>query len=159
MSKEAWAFISGGLFSIIFGVYFLYELIHQRMKVKKQVVQFEDEEWLPIVDEEGSVTGKALRSVCHGGQKYLHPVVHLHVMNPHKHLFLQKRPDTKIIQPGKWDTAVGGHIAFGEDIKLLSSEKHGKRLVLKIFLPNQSDNISLKAMLKKKWFILSFLRL
>lgn len=133
MSKEAWAFISGGLFYIIFGVYFLYELIHQRMKVKKQVVQFEDEEWLPIVDEEGRVTGKALRSVCHSGQKYLHPVVHLHVMNPHMHLFLQKRPDTKIIQPGKWDTAVGGHIAFGEDIKTALQREAWEEIGLKDF--------------------------
>jgi isopentenyldiphosphate isomerase len=38
-------------------------------------------------------------------------------MNPRKHLFLQLRPETKLIQPGKWDTAVGGHIAFGEDVK------------------------------------------
>ena len=38
-------------------------------------------------------------------------------MNNRKLLFLQKRPETKIIQPGKWDTAVGGHIAFGEDVK------------------------------------------
>ncbi|MBN1766998.1 MAG: septation protein IspZ [Prolixibacteraceae bacterium] len=118
MSKEAWAFISGGLFYILFGVYFVYEFLMQKRKAKKQgVIQHEDEEWLPIVDEQGRITGKALRSVCHSGKKLLHPVVHLHVMNHRKHLFLQKRPDTKIIQPGKWDTAVGGHIAFGEDVK------------------------------------------
>ncbi len=118
MSKEAWAFISGGLFYILFGIYFVYEFLHQKRVAKKQIVEaHEDEEWLPIVDEEGKVTGKALRSVCHSGKKYLHPVVHLHVMNPHKNLYLQKRPDTKLIQPGKWDTAVGGHIAFGEDVK------------------------------------------
>lgn len=118
MSKEAWAFISGGLFYILFGVYFVYEFLMQKRKAKKQgAIQHEDEEWLPIVDEQGRITGKALRSVCHSGKKLLHPVVHLHVMNHRKHLFLQKRPDTKIIQPGKWDTAVGGHIAFGEDVK------------------------------------------
>jgi len=27
---------------------------------------------------------------------------------------LQRRPDWKDIQPGKWDTAVGGHIDYGE---------------------------------------------
>lgn len=133
MSKEAWAFISGGLFYIIFGIYFLYEFVHQRRKVKKQVVQFEDEEWLPIVDEEGRVTGKALRSVCHSGQKHLHPVVHLHVINSHKHLFLQKRPETKIIQPGKWDTAVGGHIAFGEDVKIALQREAWEEIGLKDF--------------------------
>ena len=29
-------------------------------------------------------------------------------------LYLQKRPDWKDIQPGKWDTAVGGHMDYGE---------------------------------------------
>ncbi len=92
--------------------------VQQKRKAKKQqVYQYEDEEWLPVVDEQGKVIGKALRSVCHSGQKLLHPVVHLHVLNHSKHLFLQKRPETKLIQPGKWDTSVGGHIAFGEDLK------------------------------------------
>lgn len=47
----------------------------------------------------------------------LHPVVHLHVYDSHGNLYLQKRPDWKDIQPGKWDTAVGGHVDFGEDIR------------------------------------------
>ena len=34
MSKEAWAFISGGLFYILFGVYFLFELVKQHFKKK-----------------------------------------------------------------------------------------------------------------------------
>lgn len=46
----------------------------------------------------------------------LHPVVHLHVFNEKGELYLQKRPMWKDIQPGKWDTAVGGHVDFGEDI-------------------------------------------
>jgi isopentenyldiphosphate isomerase/intracellular septation protein A len=123
MSKEAWAFISGGLFYILFGVYFLVELWQIKRKRKELPKElpieqrYEDEEWLPVVDEEGKIIGKALRSACHSGEKILHPVVHLHVMNPRKLLYLQKRPETKLIQPGKWDTAVGGHIAFGEDVK------------------------------------------
>jgi len=134
MSKEAWAFISGGLFYIIFGVYFVYELVHQRRKSMKQVIQhFEDEEWLPVVDEEGKVLGRALRSACHGGERILHPVVHLHVMNHNKHLFLQKRPETKLIQPGKWDTAVGGHIAFGEDVKTALQREAFEEIGLKDF--------------------------
>ena len=134
MSKEAWAFISGGLFYIIFGVYFVYELVHQRRKSMKQVIQhFEDEEWLPVVDEEGKVLDRALRSACHGGERILHPVVHLHVMNHNKHLFLQKRPETKLIQPGKWDTAVGGHIAFGEDVKTALQREAYEEIGLKNF--------------------------
>ena len=72
------------------------------------------QEIFPIVDEEGHVVGSATRGECHSGSKMLHPVVHLHVFNATGDLYLQKRPDWKDIQPGKWDTAVGGHIDFGE---------------------------------------------
>lgn len=73
-----------------------------------------NEELFPLVDEAGNVTGSATRQTCHNGCKLLHPVVHLHVFNEAGELFLQKRPMHKDIQPGKWDTAVGGHVDFGE---------------------------------------------
>jgi isopentenyldiphosphate isomerase/intracellular septation protein A len=113
MSKEAWAFISGGLFYILFGVYFLAELIRQKRKQK----QLSGEEWVPLVDEQGKIVGQAPRSQVHNGSKLLHPVVHLHVLNHNKLVLLQKRPMSKQIQPGKWDTAVGGHISAGETLE------------------------------------------
>ena len=72
------------------------------------------EEKFPIVDEAGNVIGSATRGECHSGSKLLHPVVHLHVFNSKGEIYLQRRPDWKDIQPGKWDTAVGGHIDYGE---------------------------------------------
>ena len=114
MSKEAWAFISGGLFYILFGLVFLVEFLRQK---RNQKVVVTEEEWLPLVDEQGRILGKAPRSHCHQGEKLLHPVVHLHVLNKNKALFLQKRPMDKLVQPGKWDTAVGGHISFGEKLE------------------------------------------
>lgn len=113
MSKAAWAFISGGLFYILFGVYFLIELYRQKTKQK----QLLHEEWVPLVDEQGRITGKAPRSQVHSGSKLLHPVVHLHVINHNKAILVQKRPKSKLIQPGKWDTAVGGHISAGETLE------------------------------------------
>lgn len=74
------------------------------------------EEWFPLVDEEGRTTGKATRRECHNGSKRLHPVVHLHVFNGKGDLYLQKRSMAKDIQPGKWDTAVGGHVGYGETV-------------------------------------------
>lgn len=78
--------------------------------------QKEGRELVPLVDELGNVIGKATRSECHGGSRWLHPVVHLHVFNDRGDLYLQKRPEWKDIQPGKWDTAVGGHVDYGETI-------------------------------------------
>ena len=74
------------------------------------------EELFPVVDETGRVIGKATRGECHSGSKILHPVVHLHVFDPEGRLYLQKRPEWKDIQPGKWDTAVGGHVDYGETV-------------------------------------------
>ena len=51
------------------------------------------QEIFPLVDEEGKVVGSATRG----------------------EVYLQRRPDWKDIQPGKWDTAVGGHIDYGEN--------------------------------------------
>lgn len=75
------------------------------------------EEILPLVDEQGNVIGHAPRSFCHGGSKALHPVVHLHIVaHDRSGLLMQKRSMTKRIQPGKWDTSVGGHISYGETV-------------------------------------------
>ena len=71
----------------------------------------------PVVDDEGNITGAATRGECHNGSKLLHPVVHLHVFNSKGELYLQKRPEWKDIQPGKWDTAVGGHVDLGENVE------------------------------------------
>ncbi len=113
LSDAAWAFISGGLFYMLFGVVFLITLWKQKQQ-NKALVQ---EEQLPIVDESGKVLGRAPRSFCHNGSKPLHPVVHLHVFNAKGAIYLQKRPMNKLVQPGKWDTSVGGHITFGEDLE------------------------------------------
>lgn len=74
-------------------------------------------EMFPIVNEEGETIGCTTRAYAHSGAKPLHPVVHLHVFNERGELYLQKRPEWKDIQPGKWDTAVGGHIDMDETVE------------------------------------------
>ena len=76
-----------------------------------------NQEMFPIVDEEGNIISAATRGECHSGSKLLHPVVHLHLFNVKGEIYLQKRPEWKDIQPGKWDTAVGGHIDLGESVE------------------------------------------
>lgn len=73
-------------------------------------------EMFPIVQPNGLVTGRAARTYCHGGAKPLHPVVHIHIIDRYSRIYLQKRPMHKDIQPSKWDTAVGGHVSYGESI-------------------------------------------
>lgn len=99
-----------------------------------------NEEMFPIVDEEGTITGAATRGECHGGSKLLHPVVHLHVFNSRGELYLQKRPEWKDIQPGKWDTAVGGHVDLGESVEVALKRETGEELGITDFVPELLTN-------------------
>jgi isopentenyldiphosphate isomerase len=71
-------------------------------------------EWFEILSPDGEPAGYATRELCHRCPALLHRVVHALVVNSHGELFLQKRSLEKDIQPGKWDTSVGGHVNPGE---------------------------------------------
>ena len=80
------------------------------------VSQDSGKEQFPVVDEEGGVLGSMTRAEAHCGTKRLHPVVHLHVFNSDGSLYLQRRAPCKEVQPGKCDTATGGHVDYGETV-------------------------------------------
>jgi len=67
-----------------------------------------------LLNDDDKVIGQALRSACHGDPGLIHRAVHVLVFNSSGALLLQKRAPGKYIQPGKWDTSVGGHLALGE---------------------------------------------
>lgn len=68
-----------------------------------------------LVDGEGRILGRAPRPVCHRSPWLTHRAAHVIVTDARGRIYLQKRSMTKDIQPGKWDTSVGGHVDAGED--------------------------------------------
>ncbi len=85
-------------------------------------------EYFDLVDPEGNRIGRALRSECHGNPKLLHQAVHIFVVNRAGELFLQKRSQKKDVQPGKWDTSVGGHVDAGEKADEAARRELGEEL-------------------------------
>lgn len=93
------------------------------------------EEMLPLVEPSGLVFGQATRSYCHSGARVLHPVVHLHIIDREGKLYLQKRAMDKDLLPGYWDTAVGGHVSYGETILEALYRETSEELGLTAFNP------------------------
>ena len=72
---------------------------------------------LPLIDEEGKVIGVAPRERVPQGPGQAPP----RRPSPDSGraaggMYLQKRAADKDTQPGKWDSAVGGHVSVGEDL-------------------------------------------
>jgi isopentenyldiphosphate isomerase len=73
------------------------------------------EEMLTLVsDNDDTVLGPIRRKAVHGNPNLIHRAVHVLVVSSRGELLLQKRSASKDVQPGKWDTSVGGHVGFGQ---------------------------------------------
>ena len=92
-------------------------------------------EMLPLIEPSGLVYGQASRAWCHSGSRVLHPVVHLHIIDQEGRIYLQKRSKTKALLPGMWDTAVGGHITYGEYAQESLFREAAEELGLQAFNP------------------------
>jgi isopentenyldiphosphate isomerase len=88
----------------------------------------ENEEFLDVVNEKGEFISSHPRSKIHGNPELLHQVVHVLVFDPQGRLILQKRPMTKDVAPGKWDTSVGGHVSSGESLELSMEREMAEEL-------------------------------
>lgn len=94
------------------------------------------EEWFDVVNEADEIIGRAPRCRCHGDPSLIHRTVHVVVLPPEGGgVLLQLRAQNKDIQPGKWDTAVGGHLHAGEDYGTAARREMNEELGLSPDLP------------------------
>lgn len=107
-------------------------------------------EWFPVVEPSGLVVGRATRTYCHSGAKPLHPVIHIYIIDRFSRIYLQKRSMNKDIQPGKWDTAVGGHVSYGEGILEAVYREAGEELGFTEFNPIQLETYQFESEIEKE---------
>ena len=93
------------------------------------------DEIFETVDEENRVVGTAKRSECHGNPSRIHRTAHVIVFHPDGRTLLQKRSMRKDLQPGTWDTAVGGHLMPGEDFETAARREMVEELGIPSSLP------------------------
>lgn len=92
-------------------------------------------EMVPVVEESGLVIGQTTRQSAHSGTKLMHPVIHLHIINRDGCLYIQKRSMKKDLLPGCWDTAVGGHVDYGESLEEALYREASEELGFRDFNP------------------------
>ena len=88
-------------------------------------------EFFEVVDSDGNVIGTAPRNKCHGDPSLVHRAAHVLVFNGEGKLLLQLRSKDKDIQPGKWDTSVGGHLGVGETYEKAAAREMAEELGIK----------------------------
>lgn len=74
----------------------------------------DQEELFDLVNENDEVIGEVRRAVANSDPSMFHRAVVIYVFNKKGELFLQKRSQTKDIEPGIWSVSASGHVARGD---------------------------------------------
>jgi hypothetical protein len=114
------------LLYIFIAGHFIYEFFHLFLLRQKYLT----EEWLPIVDEMGSVHGKVAQSISRSsGNKYMHPVVRIALIHKGM-LFLKERPLFHPEDIPELDYPFETHLRYKESLDecvMRSFNKHGTK--------------------------------
>lgn len=93
------------------------------------------DEILTQVTDSDEVIGPVARRLVHGNPGLIHRSVHVLVLGQDGRLLLQKRSLSKDVQPGKWDTSVGGHVGFGQSYEEAARREAAEELGLELSFP------------------------
>jgi len=74
------------------------------------------EDWLPIVNDQGTVQGKIAYSISKkSGNKYMHPIIRIALISKGK-IYLSERPSFYLSQPSLMDYPFEYYLKFGESL-------------------------------------------
>lgn len=130
LSHQWWAFISSVLIYIIFGVWFVGQLLYQRSFSKKN-----NKELVSVLNDELKVVEILHRDEVHNCSMKLHSVIHLYIFNSEGRVLLQKRSKNKDVQPDKLDASVGGHVAYNKKTEQALMREAKEEIGLRGFSP------------------------
>lgn len=95
---------------LVWGMY-----LYQTLRIRHLEALLKKEEWLPIVNERGQVTGRIARRVSRNMRnKYRHPVIRL-IMTIDNKVYLQNRAMTELHDPGKIDHPLEKYVTYSAD--------------------------------------------
>lgn len=106
------------LFYILPSITFIAIIAIQEIKARCIIKQLRKEEWLPIVNEAGEVSGRVARSVsAKMKNRFMHPVVRIALVHEGS-IYLQQRADSEIIDPSKYDHPFEKYMLFNDQINI-----------------------------------------
>ncbi|MDL2214858.1 hypothetical protein LJC00_01550, partial [Dysgonomonas sp. OttesenSCG-928-M03] len=107
------------LFYFLVPVSFLVAIIvYEEIKTRNIVKHLRKEEWLPIVNESGEVTGRVAKSVSvKMKNRFLHPVVRVALVY-NGELYLQKRSADDLLDPSTYDHPFEKYMLFNHEINI-----------------------------------------
>ena len=122
-------------------------IVYQALRFKILDKRLKEEEWLPVVSEQGDVQGKVAKSVTQGlKNKFLHPMVRVALIHDGK-LYLKDRDALRLLDPGKLDYPFEKYMQFNHNLdeairnmvrKEVKTEQLPVRFLLKYVFENDS---------------------
>jgi hypothetical protein len=110
------------------------------------------EDWLPVVNEKGDITGKIAKSVTKDlKNKFMHPVVRVALIFDGK-IYLTKRKNNRILDPGKLDYPFEKYMNYDDNLDTaahdaIASETKNSQIPIRFLLKYIFENSNTKRLI------------
>lgn len=113
-----WEELDSVFYFIVPAIFASLIIIYEELKIRNISKHLRREEWLPIVNEAGEVTGRIAKSVSFKMKnKFMHPVVRVALVHEGE-LYLQKRSSEDSLDPDTYDHPFEKYMLFNHEINL-----------------------------------------